>query len=258
MLTLKNRVAVVTGASGCIGKEIVKELVEGGMTVAVCTHGSRAAEQTISGFPPEIAEHMIALGCEMNSSADVKDHFAELSEQTGGIDVLITLHGRSQEYKEQSIETLDPEYLDFTISSHLTGNYNLIREALPYLRKSSAGRVIFTANTNALTGGVDDAMGVTAAKGATVSLTYSLARRLAADGITVNCIAIGGIANIPDTVTMNPNWIRPEEMFRSEEIPMGRVGTPQDIAAAVCYLASEEAGFVTGEVLNVSGGLFIG
>lgn len=258
MLTLEGRVAVVTGASGCIGKEIVRELVEGGMKAVVCTHGGEAAQRVIEDFPAEIAEHVIPLGCEMNDPADMREKFAWLSEQTGGIDVLITYHGRSPEYKEQKIETLDPEYLDFTISNHLTGNYNLVREVLPYLKKSSAGRVIFTANTSALTGGIDDAMGVTAAKGATISLTYSLARRLAKDGITVNCIAAGGISNIPDIPNLNPNWIRQEELHRAEDIPLGRVGTPKDIAAAVCYLASEEAGFVTGAVLNVSGGFYMG
>lgn len=258
MMTLKNRVAVVTGASGCVGKEIVRQLVEEGMTVAVCTHGGQAAQKTIESFAPEVAEHVIPLGCEMNDSIDMKEKFAHLAQQTGGIDVLITFHGRSQEYKEQNIETLDPEYLDFTISNHLTGNYNLVREALPYLKKSSAGRVIFTVNTNALTGGFCDAMGVTAAKGATISLSFSLARRLAPDGITVNCIAVGGIANIPDVPNLNPDWIRQDELYRAEDILMGRVGKPEDIAAAICYLASEEAGFVTGTVLNVSGGTYIG
>lgn len=258
MLTLSNRAAVVTGASGGVGQEIVRQLAAEGMIVAVCTHGERAAQRTIECLGKDIAGRCIPLGCEMNDPEDVRTKFRQLAGAVGGIDVLITCHGRSQEYREQAIETLEPEYLDLTISNHLTGSYNLLREALPYLRKSRAGRVIFTANSAALMGGDRDAIGVTAAKGATIALTYSLARRLAKDGITVNCIAMGGIVNLPATVEWNPNWIRPEELFNEKEIPIGRVGQPKDIAAAVCYLASEEAGYVTGEILNVCGGIHMG
>lgn len=258
MLTLSNRIAVVTGASGNVGQEIVRQLAAEGMTVAVCTHGERAAQHTIECLSKDTARLCIPLGCEMNDPEDVRAKFLQLAEAAGGIDVLVTYHGRSQEYREQEIETLEPEYLDLTLSNHLTGSYNLLREALPYLKKSQAGRVIFTANSAALMGGCRDAMGVTAAKGATISLTFSLARRLAKDGITVNCIAAGGIINLPSTVERNPNWIRPEELFSEEDIPIGRMGRPEDIAAAVCYLASEEAGYVTGAVLNVSGGMYMG
>lgn len=184
------------------------------------------------------------------------------------------------EYREQNFDTLEPDYVDLTISNHLTGSYNLLREAIPYLENSKAGRVIFAANTYALTGGENDAMGVTMAKGGTIALTYSAARRLAPKGITVNCIAIGGVMNMPvaggpppDAPVHHglggpggpggrgpgaPSWIRPEALIDPAAIPVGRVGKPEDIAAAVCYLASEEAGFVTGDVLNVSGGIFIG
>lgn len=262
MFTLKDRVAVVSGASGSVGIEIVRQLVENGMKVALCTHGERAANRTMERLG-DLAQNCFPLGCEMNEPEDMRNKFKWLYEQTGSIDVLVLFHGRSMEYREQNIETLEPEYMDLVVSNHMTGSYNLVREALPYLEKSKAGRVILAANNSARTGGIDDAIGVTVAKGATISLTFSLARRLAPKGITVNCIATGGIANLPgsgrsDDPHFPAAWIKPEEMFFPEQIPMGRIGKPEDVAAAVCYLASEEAGFVTGEILNVSGGLFMG
>lgn len=292
MFTLEGRVAVVTGASGSISRAIIRSLTAGGMKVAVCTHGIWMAEQTIKDLGEDVAKNCIPVACETGDPKDMKEKFAYIAEKLGGIDVLITMHGRSMEYREQNFDTLEPDYVDLTISNHLTGSYNLLREAIPYLENSKAGRVIFAANTYALTGAENDAMGVTMAKGGTIALTYSAARRLAPKGITVNCIAIGGVMNMPvaggpppgaihggpdhhgpggpgdkrhggpsgpgGKGPGAPSWIKPEELIDPATIPVGRVGRPEDIAAAVCYLASEEAGFVTGDVLNVSGGMFIG
>jgi 3-oxoacyl-[acyl-carrier protein] reductase len=228
------------------------------MKVAVCTHGEKAATKTIETLG-EIGNHCIPLGCEMNDPEDMRAKFRYVADNLGGIDVLITYHGRSAEYNEQAIETLTPEYVDKTVSNHLTSCYNLAREAVPYLKNSRAGRIIFTATSDARMGGKIDAMGVTMAKGGTISLTYSLAKRLCSDSITVNCIAVGGLLNIPASLLApQKEWIKPEDIFDPAMIPIGRVGKPEDVAAAICYLASEEAGYVTGAVLNVSGGLYMG
>lgn len=275
MFTFSGRTAVVTGASGNIGQSIVKNLAAAGMRVAICTHGERAAEKTINSLPEEIAANCLPLGCEMDDPEDMRQKYAWLAEQTGSIDVLILFHGRSKEYREQAFETLEPSYVTQTLSNHVTGSYNLIREALPYLKKSPAGRIVIAADADARMGGTEDAMAVTMAKGAAISLTYSAARRLAPHGITVNCVAMGGIMNIPvgapgmdkqGSARANPggpavgpaNWIKPEELYSADSIPLGRLAKPEEVAAAVCFLVSEEASYITGEVLNVSGGLHMG
>lgn len=275
MFTFAGRTAVVTGASGNIGQEVVKSLAAAGMRVVICTHGERAAAKTISSLPEDIAANCIPLGCEMDDPEDMREKYAWLVEQTGGIDVLVLLHGRSKEYREQNFDTLEPSYVTQTLSNHVTGSYNLIREALPYLKKSSAGRIVLTADADARTGGTEDAMAVTMAKGAAISLTYSTARRLAQYGITVNCVAMGGIMNIPvgapgmdkqGSAKLNPNgpavgpanWIKPEELYNTDKIPLGRLAKAEEVAAAICFLVSEEAGYITGEIMNVSGGLYMG
>jgi 3-oxoacyl-[acyl-carrier protein] reductase len=285
MFTFEGRTAVVTGASGNIGRKVVEMLAGAGMKVAICTHGEHAAARSLESFSEDIRKNCIPLGCEMDDPEDMRLKYASLAEQTGGIDALILIHGRSKEYREQSFETLDPDYVTQTIANHATGSYNLIREALPYLKESPAGRIVLTADSDSRIGGDHDAIGVTMAKGATISLTYSTARRLAKYGVTVNCVAMGGIMNIPVGAPKGPMphddkhdheppkddhrpphngpvgpaaWIKPEELYSADDIPLGRLAKPEDVASAICFLVSEEAGYITGEVMNVSGGICMG
>lgn len=145
------------------------------------------------------------------------------------------------------------------LRSHLTNNLDMFQHAVPYLKQSNAPRMILATAWDARVGNPQDDLAHTAAKGAIISMTMSEAAKLAPYGITVNAVAIGGIQNLS---------VLPEEEALLEQvqddaqlrrrIPLKRLPTPQDVAAAVCFLASEEAGFITGEILNVSGGLAMG
>lgn len=190
-------------------------------------------------------------------SGNVAAHLEEISVKFGHIDLLLCGHGWPPE--NQEMDQLAEDYWNSVVASNLKGTFYMMQRTLPYLKKSPAPRIISLVSCEARTGGLCDGLAYSAAKGGVISLTYSLARRLARYGITVNAVAMGGIYNKPyPIVDARPEYELSEYAGMLDQIPLGRLGTPEDIAAAVCYLASEEAGFVTGEVLNVNGGLFMG
>jgi 3-oxoacyl-[acyl-carrier protein] reductase len=250
MLTLLGRTAVVSGGSGKVGYEIVQQFLEEGMNVATFHSRNEKAEMTKSWLKRYDNRFM-------SSSGDIAEYFEKINEKFGGIDVLVC--GQGWPPDNQEIEDMTNDYWNGVIYSNLTRSFQLMQKALPYLRKSPAPRIIFLASCEARTGGLSDGLAYTAAKGGVISLTYSAARRLARDGITVNAVAMGGIYNKPYPVgDENQEHEPPDYTGMQDQIPLGRLGKPEDISTAVCYLASEEAGFVTGEVLNVNGGLFMG
>jgi 3-oxoacyl-[acyl-carrier protein] reductase len=249
MLTLKGRTAVVSGGSGKVGYEIVRQFLVEGMNVATFHSRIEKAEMTERWL--KIYGNRF-----MSSAGDISGYFEKINEKFGGIDVIVC--GQGWPPDNQEIEDLTNEYWNSVIYSNLTRSFQLMQEGLPYLRRSPAPRIIFLASCEARTGGLRDDLAYTAAKGGVISLTYGAARRLAREGITVNAVAMGGIYNKPYPVgDENQENEMPDYTSMKDLIPMGRLGKPKDISTAVCYLASEEAGFVTGAVLNVNGGLFM-
>jgi 3-oxoacyl-[acyl-carrier protein] reductase len=126
----------------------------------------------------------------------------------------------------------------------------MLKDALSYLRKSSAPRVIFISSVEGCKGGVQESFSDSIAKGAVRALTLNTAARLAKEGITVNCIAKGAIPRVEPLHDGDVN-----AADRLPFIPMGRLGTSEDLAGAVCYFASEESSYVTGQILEVGGGI---
>jgi 3-oxoacyl-[acyl-carrier protein] reductase len=309
MQTLKGRTVLITGFNGNIGQELVKEVAAAGMNIILATHGPhkpKPGEKPMEGpaghggpqghgapqggpmggpphgkspmelfletLPEEQRNRSTIIKCVAEDERDIEDKFAEAVKVTGGIDCVVFLHGRSREYKEQDFATLDPEYVEMTLMNHVVTTYHGLRAAIPYLEQSKAGRVVFLADTEAKSGSDRDAMAVTMAKGALISLTKSAAKRLGSKGITVNCVAPAGIMNVPPqpnqirgsgrnapegTTFGAANWILEEELYAPEDFPVKRLGNSADVANAICYLLSEEAGFVTGEVLNINGGIYL-
>ncbi len=243
---------MVVGGSGCIGRKVIVDLLDAGMNVV-----------SMSSVPEKAAEvqrqmsHYGDRFFAMASEGTIPERLQRIEDRYGSLDVTATLQGAPPEIGAP--ETITPERWSHIWSSHLNMNLWLFQHAVPFLRKSRAPRMILLACAEAKCGeGMDD-LAYNAAKGGVIAMTYSEAKRLAPLGITVNAVAVGGIYNVshsPDEATNTEAFKELEDMKR--RIPMGRLATPQDVSAAICYLASEEAGFVTGEVLNVSGGLAIG
>jgi 3-oxoacyl-[acyl-carrier protein] reductase len=250
MLKLKGRTAVVTGGSGLVGYRIVQQFLEEGMNVAAFHSREEKAVMT-KKWLKEYGNRFISF------SGDIVKCMDNVNERFGGIDVLVC--GQGWPPDNQEMEDITKDYWNAVLASNLTVSFYLIQKVIPYLKKSRAPRIILLTSCEARTGGVNDGLAYTAAKGGVISLTYCAARRLARDGITVNAVAMGGIYNKPYPVgDEGPEYKLPDYAGIQNQIPLGRLGRPEDISTAVCYLASEEAGFITGEVLNVNGGLFMG
>jgi 3-oxoacyl-[acyl-carrier protein] reductase len=244
---MNGKVAVIAGGAGRIGFEISRRFCENGMHVAIFGSSKEKALET-TGRLRECGGSCLPIECNVTDVNAVRLAMAETNDRFGGIDVVISMQGWPS--RKVKISEITDEYWNGVVSSHLTGSFHMLQQAIPYLEKSPAPRVVFMASHGARTGDSDEGLAYIAAKGGIVSMTYYAAHMLAKRGITVNCIATGGIYN---------NYEQEEdEVELIDRIPLGRLGTPEEVAAAVWYLVSEDAGFVTGEVLNVNGGLSVG
>jgi NAD(P)-dependent dehydrogenase (short-subunit alcohol dehydrogenase family) len=221
-------------------------MVEGGMNVAMLTHMPDQSRQVIDSLG-EYSGRCIALTNERGHAA----LFEAVAERFGTIDVVIPNQGAP--IARQELADIAAEDMTEKLRHQITQSFALVQAALPYLTKSKAGRVILVASSGARDGLAEEFLCDSVARGGVISMTYSLARELAPAGITVNCIAKGGMGS---NRAQKPNEYDAASFLN--KIPMGRTGTPAEFGAAVAYLASEEAGFVTGQILNLCGGMYMG
>lgn len=252
MQTLKGRTCVFAGATAGDGPKTVEALCAGGMNVAVLSHQPQAAGRllkklTAAGYEGE---------CFVSSSdggpeKPREESFREIYERFGSIDVILCNTGGDG--REDSIETLDPSVLSHSMSHLVCGSFEMLKAGLPYLKESKAPRVIFMTTAEGCQGGTYESLSNAVAKGAVRALALNAAARLAGSGITVNCISKG---SIPRMEPQPENGV--DLSKRLPVIPMERLGTQEDLAGAVCFLASEESGYITGQVLELNGGLNLG
>ena len=249
MFTLKGRIAVVTGGSRGIGFAIVRQFAENGMKVAILSvqQGSAVgAAKTLTDRGLQCAGYR----CDVSDEDSVRQTLKKINEDLGGIDVVVNSAGILDMNK---IQDMPMNYWDKVIAINLRGTFLMIKESLPYLEKSRAARIINISSNAGRMGGFENGMAYSASKGAIVALTYGTARQLAVKRITVNCVAPGTIQS--DMLLQRDQETQKRLLAR---FPVGRFGTPEEVAAAVGYFASEESAFTTGAVLDVNGGLFMG
>jgi 3-oxoacyl-[acyl-carrier protein] reductase len=221
------RVALVTGAAGGLGSACCEALARAGMHV--------------------IAADLDAAGGVALDVTDA-DAVSALIGSLERLDVVVNLAGV---IRRAPLARISNEDFRLTMETHAEGTLNTMRAAAPLMRANGYGRIVNTSSI-AFRGTVAGGS-YGAAKGAIEGLTHSVALELAPDGITVNCIAPGLID--AGMFQSTPEQYRQE---LTDRVPMGRLGTPADIAACVAFLASEEAGYVTGQTLTVCGGLTLG
>lgn len=247
MLTLEGRTCVFIGATGQVGRGAVRALCEAGMNVVMVTHNPDSAKAVIESVS-DCKGKCVAMSNKDGDEA-VLD---EVAREFGSVDVIVNKSGGFD--APVPLEDISADKLAFKLNHQITNAFKLVQGALPYLKKSSAGRIILTASAGAQDGFAGENFMDSVSRGGVISMTYSLARMLAEDNITVNCISISGLIN--DMPPREPWMFSSESIVNS--IPAGRLGTSEEYGALVAYLASEEAGFVTGQVMNLSGGLHIG
>lgn len=242
MFSLTGKTALITGASGGIGAAIAKALHDAGATIAIS--GTRV--EVLEKVKAEIGERVHILPCNLSNVEDVEKLIPSAEAVLGGLDILVNNAGIT---KDGLAMRMKDEDWQSVIDVNLTSNFRLSRAAMRGMMKKRWGRIINITSIVGVTGNPGQ-INYVASKAGLIGMTKSLAQELATRNVTVNCVAPGFIAT-PMTDVLNE---KQKEAILGR-IPAGRMGGPADIAAAVVYLASDEAAYVTGQTLHVNGGM---
>ena len=243
MFDLSGKTALVTGATGGIGGEIARALMAQGAKVAIS--GTNAGK--LSALAETLGGDIPTLPCDLKDRAAVAALIGQAEVALGGqLDILVNNAGIT---KDNLFMRMKDEEWDDVIAVNLTATFVLCRAALRNMMRRRAGRIINIASISGVVGNPGQG-NYAASKAGMVGMTKSLAREVASRGITANCIAPGFIET-PMTGVLNQKQVE----TITAAIPAGVYGKPGDIAAAVVYLASDEARYVTGETLHVNGGM---
>jgi 3-oxoacyl-[acyl-carrier protein] reductase len=242
MFSLVGKTALITGASGGIGAAIAKALHDAGATIAIS--GTRV--EVLEKVKAEVGERVHILPCNLSSAEDVEKLVPAAEAALGGLDILVNNAGIT---KDGLAMRMKDEDWQAVIDVNLTANFRLSRAAMKLMMRKRWGRIINVTSVVGVTGNAGQANYV-ASKAGLIGLTKTLAQEMASRNVTANCIAPGFIAT-PMTDALND---KQKEAILGR-IPAGRMGGPADIAAACVYLASEEAGYVTGQTLHINGGM---
>lgn len=246
MSGVAGKIALLTGAGSGIGRATAVVLAKGGADIAVCDVNMAGAEETVQQVRA-LGRRAVALQVDVTSLSEVEQAVSQTKSDLGTVDILFSNAGIAEQVP--FTEMTEAQW-DRMFNVHLNGAYNCFRAVLPGMRECNWGRLISTSSMGAFTGGVRLSH-YCAAKAGIAGLTIAMASELARTGITVNAVA-PGVIDTPMVQESPTHWV--ERMTKS--IPMRRLGTPEDIAHAVAYLASEEGGFVTGQILSPNGGLY--
>jgi 3-oxoacyl-[acyl-carrier protein] reductase len=244
---LKDKVAVVTGASQGIGRDTALALVSAGAKVAVAARN----EGKLTALVNEITAaggQALAVKMDVADAEQVKAGFKQVSEKFGRLDILVNNAAITRDGLAMRMKLEDWEAV---LQTNLTGAHLCIQQALPVMMKARAGRIINISSVVAEMGNAGQANYV-AAKAGLIGLTKAIAIEISSRNITVNAVAPGFIET-PMTDVLSDK-VKEELKTR---IPLGRMGSARDVAAAIVFLASDEAGYITGHVLDVNGGLYL-
>ena len=245
------RVAIVTGAASGIGLGVARRLAEDGHAVALLDMDGDGIRQEVAALEAQgrrVAGHTV----DVADRSAVEQVYSSVREELGPLTIVVTSAG---------IESFDPvlditpEKWDRLIAVNLTGTFTCLQLAVADMVAAGWGRIVTISSSSAQSGAPNMAHYV-ASKGGVIGLTKALARELAANGITAN--------TIPPTIVDTPmarkgeahGDVPPVETM-ARMVPLGRAGTPEDIASACSYLCTEEAGYITGQIIGVNGGMYI-
>lgn len=244
MFDLTGKHALVTGATGGIGEAIARTFHGAGATVAVS--GRRADK--LEALASALGERVHVVPCDLADRDDVAKLIDTTAKAMGQLDILVNNAGLT---KDNLFMVMKDDQWDDVISVNLTSTFMLMRNATRTIlrNKSGYGRIINISSVSGVMGNPGQG-NYAASKAGMIGMTKSLAREVANRGITANCIAPGFIAT-PMTDVLNDK----QKGEISQHIPAQRFGTPDDIAAGAIYLASEQAGYVTGQTLHINGGM---
>ncbi len=247
MFSLKDKVAVVTGASQGIGRDTALALSAAGAKVVVAARNEEKLGVLVKDIVAAGGE-AFAVKMDVSDADQVKVGFKQVVEKFGRLDILVNNAAITRDGLAMRMRADD---WDAVIRTNLTGAHLCIQQALPTMMKARAGRIINIASVVAQMGNAGQANYV-AAKAGLIGLTKAIAMEIASRSITVNAVAPGFIET-PMTDALGDK-VKDDLKTR---IPLGRMGSTRDVAAAIVFLASDEAAYITGHVLDVNGGMYL-
>ena len=234
-MNFSEKTAVVTGGSRGLGRAICLELARGGANVVLCYAGNEAAANETVAACESLGAKAVAIRCDVSKEDEVKALMDAALKTFGRIDILLMM--------------MKPEDFDAVIAANLRGAFLCMKAVARQMVKQRYGRIVNLSSVVGLRGNAGQ-VNYAASKAGVIGMTKSLAKELAGRNITVNAVAPGFI----DT-DMTAALTEAAKNAALGSIPMGRMGTPENVAKAVAFLASENAGYITGQVLAVDGGM---
>lgn len=245
---LNGKIAVVTGASRGIGKAIAMKFAQLGATVVINYNGSAQKAEEVKQSVIADGGRAVIKQCNVADYDACEAFIKEVIDQFGRIDILVNNAGIT---KDGLIMRMSEEDFTNVVDVNLKGTFHCIRFASRQMMKQRSGRIINMSSVVGISGNAGQ-INYAASKAGVIGMTKSAAKELASRGITVNAIAPGYIET--DMTNVLSDKVKEETM---KQIPLGRLGQTGDIAAAAAFLASDEAGYITGQVLAVDGGMAI-
>ena len=245
-MLLEGKAALVTGASRGIGRAIALQLAAEGAKVAINFAGNTAKAEEVKAEIESNGGEALLVQADVSSAESVEEMVNKVTEKFGKIDILVNNAGITRDGLLMRMKDSD---FDEVINTNLKGVFNCTKTVSKLMIKQRSGRIVNMASIVALTGNAGQT-NYAAAKAGIIGFSKSAAQEFASRGITVNVVAPGFIET--DMTAVLPEKVK-EAMLK--EIPLGRIGGPADIANAVKFLVSDEAAYITGQVLRVDGGM---
>lgn len=246
MKSLIGKTALVTGASGGIGKYIAEELALRGAKVALHYNSSEKAAEAIRNQIRANGGEAEIFCCDIRSNSAVRDMIKEIEEAFGGIDILVNNAGVALDAR---IHKMPEEYFDNTIAINVKGTWNTMQHVLPMMMEKKEGAIINISSVSGIAGNIGQSA-YSGSKAAVIGMTKTVAKEAAAYGIRVNAVAPGFIE-----VGMSSQISDKLREMLVQQIPMKRQGKGEEVAKTVAFLASDDAGYITGQVIEVNGGM---
>lgn len=243
---MEHKVALITGASGGIGSAIARSLARQGYAVALGCRNTSAAQQTADQIRQEGGTALVC-PADVTDAVSVRS-MAEAARTLGEIHLLVPAAGIAY---QNLFQYTDEETYDQIMDVNVKGAYLAAKEVLPEMIARKSGSIIFISSMWGEVGGSLEAV-YSASKAALIGLTKALAKEVGPSGIRINCVS-PGVIRTPMTAPLGAETLD----ALADETPLCRIGTPEEVAAAVTFLAGNEASFITGQVLGVNGGLII-
>lgn len=243
-----NKTVLVTGASGGIGSACARLFADKGYKVAVHCHKNKAAAEEITNELRSKGCEAICVFADLSDEAQVKAMFAEIRNTLDAVEILINNAGVAQQ--KLFTDTTQSDY-DFIFGANVLSSINCSREALKDMIAAHSGSIVNISSMWGISGASCEVL-YSASKAALIGFTKALAKEVGPSNIRVNCVAPG----VVDT-KMNANLSSEDIENLSDETPLCRIGKPEEIANAVAFLATQDASFITGQVLSVDGGFIV-